>query len=146
MSFVKHHRVKVGAQYATSRRPEFFEETVTTQRYRNNILTTFVQELQDDELQDRFFQHDGATAQTVDSLNFLCEFFDDRGMSLHSVPEYSPRSQTPLDYFLFGHLNNTIFKTPIHTMKRLPIYVYSRMGAISNSFFHQFFQFSTSKS
>ena len=44
--------------------------------------------------------------------------------------------QTPLDYFLFGHLYNTIFKTPIHTMKRLPIYVYSRMGAISNSFFH----------
>ena len=55
---------------------KFFEETVTAQRYRNNILTAFVQELQDDELQDGFFQHDGATAHTtVDNLNFLREVY-----------------------------------------------------------------------
>ena len=35
--------------------PIFFEETVTPQRYQNNILTAFVQELQNDELQDDFF-------------------------------------------------------------------------------------------
>ena len=70
---------------------KFFEETVTAQRYRNNILTAFVQELQDDELQDGFFQHDGATAHTtVDHLNFLRKFFD-RVIRLHSVPEYPPK-------------------------------------------------------
>ena len=35
-----------------------FEETAIAQRYQNNILTAFVQELQDDELQDEFFSYD----------------------------------------------------------------------------------------
>ena len=34
---------------------QIFEEAVTTQRYPNNILTVFVQELQDEEFQDGFF-------------------------------------------------------------------------------------------
>ena len=48
------HPVKIGVWCTMSRRriigPKVFEETVTAQRYRNNILTAFVQELQDDEL------------------------------------------------------------------------------------------------
>ena len=37
--------------------------------------------------------------------------------SLHPVPR-SP-DLTPLDYFFFGHLKNTIFKTLIHTIEEL---------------------------
>ena len=57
---------------------KFFELT------RNNNLT-FVQELQDDELQDGFFQH-----TTVDNLNFLRQFFDEKVKSLPSVPGCPP--------------------------------------------------------
>ena len=99
--------------------PKFFEETNST-KISNNIVTGFVQELENDELQDRFSQHDGATTHTVgDNLSFLHEFFDHRVISLHSVPYYPPTSPdlTPLDYFLFGHLKNTIFKTPFHTIE-----------------------------
>ena len=78
------HLVKIGTWCAMSRRRIIgpsFDETLTTQRYRNNILTAFVQELQDDELQDDFFQPDGAKEHTtVNNLNFLREFFDDRVM------------------------------------------------------------------
>ena len=53
------HSVKIGIWCAMSRRciigPKLFEKTVTVQRYGNNILTAFVQKLQDDELQDGFF-------------------------------------------------------------------------------------------
>ena len=48
--------VKIGVWCAMSRTriigPKFFKETVTVQRYRNNNLTAFYQELQDDELQN----------------------------------------------------------------------------------------------
>ena len=84
--------------------PKFFEETVTAQRYRNNIPTAFAQELQDDELQDGFFQHDGATAHTtIDNLIFLPEFLFDRVISLHSVFEYPQRSPNLTSLILLIH-------------------------------------------
>ena len=100
---------------------QFFFLTVTAQRYRNNILTAFVQELQDDELQDGVFQHDGATTHTtVDNLNFLRELFDDRVISLDSVPECPKVTRfNPSGLLLFGYLKNTVFKSLIHTIEEL---------------------------
>jgi NADH:ubiquinone oxidoreductase subunit len=60
------HPVKVGVWIAVSRRrligPIFFHETINATRYREQILEIFINQLDDEELQNGYFQHDGATA------------------------------------------------------------------------------------
>lgn len=120
------HPIQVGVWIAVSRRrligPIFFEESVTAERYRNNILNVFVNQLHDDELEQGYFQQDGARAHTArETLHYLREFFDDRIISIGSEPEFPPRSPdlTVLDFFIFPHLKNTIFKTPVNTVEDL---------------------------
>lgn len=119
------HPLKVGVWIAVSRRriigPIFFHETVTAQRYRN-IVREFINQLHEDELQQGYFQQDGATAHTAqETLNYLREFFDDRIISLRSNPEFPPRSPglTILDYFIFPYLKNNVYKTPINNIEEL---------------------------
>lgn len=120
------HPVKVGIFVAVSRRriigPIFFDYTINGERYRNNILQVFFGQLRDDELQRGYFQQDGARAHTArETIAFIRQFFGDRVISLGCRPEFPPRSPdlTPLDYFLFPHLKNTIFKTPIPNVEEL---------------------------
>lgn len=120
------HPLKVGVWLAVSRRriigPIFFDGNITAQRYRDELLRNFIEQLHDDELQNGFFQHDGATAHTTqETLAYLRQYFDDRVISLHSQPEFPPRSPdlTLLDFFAFPHLKNTIFKTRINTIEEL---------------------------
>ena len=120
------HAQKIGVWMAVSRRriigPIFFDFTVNAERYRNNFLAEFVQQLHDDELQYGYFQQDGATAHTtLENIAFLREFFDDRLISLHTEIEFPPRSPclTIMDYFVFPYLKNKIFATPIHNLKEL---------------------------
>lgn len=119
------HSQKVGVWIGVSRRrliPIFFEGTINAQRYRDNILEPFINQLHEDELQQGYFQNDGATSHTTpQSIAYLRQFFDDRLISLRCVPEFPPRSPdlTILDYFVFPHLKNIIFKTPVHTLPEL---------------------------
>lgn len=117
------HPVKVGVWTAISRRrivgPIFFYETINAERYRTLILEPFLEQLHDDELQVGYFQQDGATAHTARAtIQFLEQFYGNRLISAGLWPARSP-DLTPLDYFLFGHLKNTIFKTAIHTIEEL---------------------------
>jgi hypothetical protein len=63
------HPLKIGVWIGMSRRrligPIFFEDSVTAERYRNNILDVFINQLHDDELTHGYFQQDGATAHTA---------------------------------------------------------------------------------
>lgn len=120
------HPLKIGIWIGVSRRrligPIFFEQTVTAQRYREDIFNAFVNQLHDDELGQGFYQQDGATAHTTPAtLNYLREFYDDRLISLRCIPEYPPRSPdlTILDFFIFPHLKNRVFKNPIQTLPEL---------------------------
>lgn len=108
------HPEKVGVWVAMSRRriygPVFFEDTINGERYRNNLLQPFIEQLMDDELRDGFFQQDGATAHTAqETMTYLRQFFDDRLISRGRWPARSP-DLTPLDYFLFGHLKNRVYR------------------------------------
>jgi hypothetical protein len=62
------HVSKIGVWIAVSRRrligPIFFNETINEQRYREQILEPFINELDAEEVQTGYFQHDGATAHT----------------------------------------------------------------------------------
>lgn len=116
------HPIKIGVWIAMSRRrivgPIFFEETITARRYRA-ILEDFVNELHDDELRTGYFQHDNASAHTAhDTREYISQFYDDRVIGFGRWPPRSP-DLTPLDYFLFGHLKNMIYRNRMHTLEEL---------------------------
>jgi hypothetical protein len=93
------------------------EDSVTAERYRNNILDVFINQIHDDEVADGYFQQDGATAYTArETLHYLRQFFDDGLINRDLWP-----ARTPLDYYLFPHLKNTVFKEPVHTIDDLKI-------------------------
>jgi hypothetical protein len=87
------------------------DDSVTAEKYRNNILDVFINQLHDDELAQGYFQQDGATAR--ETLRYLWQFFEDRLIN----PDLWPALNS-LDYYLFPHLN-TIFKEPVHTIDDL---------------------------
>jgi glycerol-3-phosphate O-acyltransferase len=76
------------------------DDSVTAERYRNNIIDVFINQLQ---LAQGYFQQDGATAR--ETLRYLRQFFDDRLINRDLWP-----ALTPLDYYLLPHFKNTIFK------------------------------------
>lgn len=119
------HSIKIGVWVAMSRRrivgPYFFEENVTAVKYQE-LLQQFIDELHDDELTRGYFQQDGATAHTANvTINFLRQYFDNRIVSRRADIAWPPRSPdlSPLDFYLFGYLKNTIYKTRMHTLNEL---------------------------
>lgn len=117
------HPVKVGVWLAVSRRrivgPIFFHNTINGQRYREQLLTPFLNQLQQDELNGGYFQQDGATAHTTrENLEFLEHYFPHRVISRGVWPARSP-DLTPLDFSIFGMLKNEVYKTRINNLNDL---------------------------
>lgn len=121
------HVQKIGVWCAMSRKriigPVFFENTITADRYRTDILEPFIAQLTDDEIDYAWFQQDGASAHTANaSLEFLEQFFADRIIS-RGIPEHQwpPRSPdlSPLDFHLWGFLKENIFKDKPETLDDL---------------------------
>jgi hypothetical protein len=120
------HPQKIGVWLGMSRRrlvgPIFFRGTLTAERYRNEILHEFINQLDDEELHEGYFQQDGATAHTAfDTIQVLQEFFDNRLISRNTVIPYPPRScdLTVLDFFVWPYLKNSVFKTPVQNLDEL---------------------------
>ncbi|GJQ71697.1 hypothetical protein Trydic_g11391 [Trypoxylus dichotomus] len=65
--------------------------TINADRHRNSILTEFVEQLHDDELQNNYFQKDGVTGHTQEAISLLRVSFDDRLISLHTQIESPAR-------------------------------------------------------
>ncbi|RZC41920.1 hypothetical protein BDFB_015142, partial [Asbolus verrucosus] len=65
--------------------------------------------------------------------NYLREFYDDRLISSYTDHIYPSRSPdlTPLDYFLFPTLKNTIFKQPVHTIDDLKERISQECASVS---------------
>lgn len=117
------HPVKVGIWIAISRRriigPVFFNNTVTGEFYRNEILRAFFEEVHDDELRDGYFMQDGASPHTAhETIEYLQKFYQNRLISRGIWPPRSP-DLTPPDFFLFGHLKNTVYKNRLYTIEQL---------------------------
>jgi hypothetical protein len=84
------HRQKVGVWVATSRKwiigPILFYNSATSDRYCNDILYPFIGELNQNEINNVWFQQDGATARTTgQSIPLLSEIFCDRGLPDHLI-------------------------------------------------------------
>ncbi|CAH1382740.1 unnamed protein product, partial [Tenebrio molitor] len=61
---------------------------------------------------------------------YLRQFFDDRLISQDLLTAKSP-DLTPLDYYLFSHLKNTIFKEPVHTIDDMKIRIREKLERVT---------------
>jgi len=101
------HSEKTGVWCAISRRriigPILFHETLNTARYLE-IFNEFVDQLDDDELRNGYFQQDGATCHTSnESMSEIESFFDDWIILKALWPPRSPDLSLP-DFFPVGRL------------------------------------------
>ncbi|XP_031333083.1 uncharacterized protein LOC116163333 [Photinus pyralis] len=111
--------------------PIFFNDTITAERYRTQILDTFLNQLHDDEIREGYFQQDGATAHTARAtLQYLEQFYDNRLISKGLWPPRSP-DLTPLDFFLFPTLKNNVFRNRLHTLDELRAAIIEELERIS---------------
>ncbi|GFS47996.1 hypothetical protein TNCV_3599441 [Trichonephila clavipes] len=79
--------------------------TVNGDRYRARITNFFIPELNNHDVQELWFQQDGATCHTARAtIDLLKDTFGDRLISRFGPVNWPPRScdLTPLDYFLWG--------------------------------------------
>ncbi|GFT11600.1 DUF4817 domain-containing protein [Trichonephila clavipes] len=107
--------------------PYFFKNdeghnvTVNGDRYRAMITNFFIPELNNHDVQELWFQQDGATCHTARAIiDLLKDTFGDRLISRFGPVNWPPRScdLTPLDYFLWGYVKSLVYadkpQTPDH--------------------------------
>ncbi|GFW36956.1 uncharacterized protein TNCV_5018551 [Trichonephila clavipes] len=98
--------------------PYFFKNdeghnvTVNGDRYRALITNFFIPELNNHDVQELWFQQDGATCHTARAtIDLLKDTFGDRLISRFGPVNWPPRScdLTPLDYFLWGYVKSLVY-------------------------------------
>ncbi|GFU99026.1 hypothetical protein TNCV_1614021 [Trichonephila clavipes] len=86
--------------------------TVNGDRYRAMITNFFIPELNNHDVQELWFQQDGATCHTARAtIDLLKDTFGDRLISRFGPVNWPPRScdLTPLDYFLWGYVKSLVY-------------------------------------
>ncbi|GFV69648.1 putative transposable element [Trichonephila clavipes] len=108
--------------------PYFFKNdeghnvTVNGDRYRAMITNFFIPELNNHDVQELWFQQDGATCHTARStIDLLKDTFGDRLISRFGSVNWPPRScdLTPLDYFLWGYVKSLVYADKPQTLDYL---------------------------
>ncbi|GFX39433.1 uncharacterized protein TNCV_2667951 [Trichonephila clavipes] len=86
--------------------------TVNGDRYRAMITNFFNPEWNNHDVQELWFQQDGATCHTARAtIDLLKDTFDDRLISRFGPVNWPPRScdLTPLDYYLWGYVKSLVY-------------------------------------
>ncbi|GFT53480.1 DUF4817 domain-containing protein [Trichonephila clavipes] len=108
--------------------PYFFKNdeghnvTVNGDRYRAMINNFFIPELNNHDVQELWFQQDGATCHTAcATIDLLKDTFGDRLISRFRPVNWPPRScdLTPLDYFLWGYVKSLVYADKPQTLDHL---------------------------
>jgi len=108
--------------------PYFFENkagqaiTVDGVRYGEMITNFMWPELEDMDVDDMWFQQDGATCHTANEIMALLrEKFDGQIISRRGDAKWPPRScvLTPLDFFLWGYLKEKVYANKPTTIQEL---------------------------
>lgn len=117
-----------GVGFAATIGPYFFENevgqavTVNGVRYRKMITDFLWPEIEDMDLDDMWFQQDGATCHTAnETITLLRDKFNDRVISRCGDVNWPPRScdLTPLDFFLWGYLKEKVYVNKPRTIQEL---------------------------
>ncbi|GFV69501.1 SCAN domain-containing protein 3 [Trichonephila clavipes] len=96
--------------------------TINGDRYRALITNFFIPELKTHDVQELWFQQDGATCHTARStIDLLKDTFGDRLISRFGPVNWPPRScdLTPLDYFLWGYVKSLVYADKPQTLDHL---------------------------
>ncbi|GFW68873.1 putative transposable element [Trichonephila clavipes] len=96
--------------------------TVNGDRYRAMITKFFIPELNNHDVQELWFQQDGATCHTARAtIDLLKDTFGDRLISRFGPVNWPPRSSdlTPLDYFLWGYVKSLVYADKPQTLDHL---------------------------
>ncbi|GFV87969.1 uncharacterized protein TNCV_782491 [Trichonephila clavipes] len=96
--------------------------TVNGDRYRAMITNFFIPELNNHDVQELWFQQDGATCHTARAtIDLLKDTFGDRLISRFGPVNWPPRScdLTPLDYFLWGYIKSLVYADKLQTLDHL---------------------------
>ncbi|GFV48789.1 uncharacterized protein TNCV_3705201 [Trichonephila clavipes] len=108
--------------------PYFFKNdeghnvTVNGDQYRAMITKFFIPELNNHDVQELWFQQDGATYHTARAtIDLLKDTFGDRLISRFGPVNWPPRScdLTPLDYFLWGYVKSLVYADKPQTLDHL---------------------------
>ncbi|GFU37792.1 putative transposable element [Trichonephila clavipes] len=108
--------------------PYFFKNdegrkvTVNGDRYRAMITNIFIPELNNHDVQELWFQQDGATCHTArTTIDLLKDTFGDRLISRFGPVNWPPRSfdLTPLNYFLWGYVKSLVYADKPQTLDHL---------------------------
>ncbi|GFX41470.1 putative transposable element [Trichonephila clavipes] len=108
--------------------PYFFKNdeghnvTVNGDRYRAMITNFFFPELNNHDVQELWFQQDGATCHTARAtIDLLKDTFGDRLILRFGPVNWPPRScdLTPLDYFLWGYVKSLVYADKPQTLNHL---------------------------
>ncbi|GFW87885.1 uncharacterized protein TNCV_1359891 [Trichonephila clavipes] len=112
--------------------PYFFKNdeghnvTVNGDRYRAMITNFFIPELNNQDVQELWFQQDGATCHTARAtIDLLKDTFGDHLISHFGPVNWPPRScdLTPLDYFLWGYVKSLVYADKPQTLDHLEDYI-----------------------
>ncbi|GFW46720.1 DUF4817 domain-containing protein [Trichonephila clavipes] len=93
--------------------------TVNGDRYRAINTNFFIPELNNHDVQELWFQQDGATCHTARAIiDLLKDTFGDRLISRFGPVNWPPRScdLTPLDYFLWGYVKSLVYADKPQTL------------------------------
>ncbi|GFV96846.1 hypothetical protein TNCV_4350591 [Trichonephila clavipes] len=96
--------------------------TVNGDRYRAKITNFFIPELNNHDVQELWFQQDGATCHTARAtIDLLKDTLGDRLISRFGPVNWPPRScdLTPLDYFLWGYVKSLVYADKPQTLDHL---------------------------
>ncbi|GFW45610.1 transposable element Tcb2 transposase [Trichonephila clavipes] len=108
--------------------PYFFKNdeghnvTINGDRYRAMITNFFIPELNNHDVQELWFQHNGATCHTARAtIDLLKDTFGDRLISRFGLVNWPPRScdLTPLHYFLWGYVKSLVYVDKPQTLDHL---------------------------
>ena len=95
------------------------------------IFNEFVDQLDDDELRNGYFQQDGATCHTSnESMTEIESFFDGRFISKALWPPRSPDFSPP-DFFVWGALKGKAYANKPRTIQVLENNIRREIAAIS---------------
>ncbi|GFV06714.1 putative DD41D transposase [Trichonephila clavipes] len=106
----------------SSKNDEGHNVTVNGDRYRAMITNFFIPELNNHDVQELWFQQDGAICHTARAtINLLKDAFGDRLISRFGPGNWPPRScvLTPLDYFLWGYVKSLVYADKPQTLDHL---------------------------
>ncbi|GFV51702.1 hypothetical protein TNCV_1320581 [Trichonephila clavipes] len=90
------------------------------------ITNFFIPELNNHDVQELWFQQDGATCHTARAtIDLLKDTFGDRLISRFGPVNWPPRScdLTPLDYFLWGYVKSLVYADKPQTLDHLEDYI-----------------------